>query len=89
MRAQLLRGLGRDQEALGWLSTFPDPSGYDVVYLAPAHFMRAEIHEAGGDRQAAMHHYRRAADLWRNADARMRPVADSARARYTRLERGR
>lgn len=87
LRAQILRELGRDQEALAWLATFPDPSGYDVAYLAPAHFMRAEIHAAAGDRQAAMRHYGRAADLWRNADARLRPLADSARDRYAQLER--
>lgn len=89
MRAHLLRELGRNQEALEWLATFPDPSGYDVAYLAPAHFMRAEIHEAGGNRRAALQHYRRAAELWRNADARLQPLADSARARSARLERTR
>lgn len=86
MRAQLLQQLGREEEALGWLATFPDPSGYDVAYIAPAHFLRAEIHEAAGERQPAMRHYARVTELWRNADPVLRPIADSARVRFARLQ---
>jgi hypothetical protein len=44
LRAELLQAAGRNDEALRVLASFPDPQGYDLHYLAPAHLRRAEIH---------------------------------------------
>jgi len=53
LRAELLHELGRDEEALAWYATFPDPQGYDLAYLVAARIRQAEIHAARGDAAAA------------------------------------
>jgi hypothetical protein len=79
LRAELLRAAGRDAEALRWYETFPDPGGYDLHYLAPAHLGRARIHERRGERALAAAQYRRVAELWAECDPELRPVVDDAR----------
>src|SRR5690606_31649937 len=59
LRAELLRDLGRHDEALAWYATFPDPPGYDLAYLAAAHLRQAQIFEARGDSRAAALHRER------------------------------
>lgn len=85
LRAILLKQLGRDEEALRWFASIPDPSGYDVVYLAPSHFHRAEIHEKRGERERAVEHYARVVELWRDADPELQGMVRSARSRLQRL----
>ncbi len=85
LRATLLARLGRADEALRWLATIPDPSGYDAVYLAPAHFLRASILEERGDRAPAAFHYARVVELWRNADPELQPMVRRAQARMEQL----
>jgi DNA-binding SARP family transcriptional activator len=79
-RARLLQQLGRNEEALRWFESFPDPSGYDVVYLAPSHLHRAQIHERNGRLREAREHYARAVRLWSGADAPLRSALEEARA---------
>lgn len=84
LRAELLRELGRDEEALTWYGTFGwRPS--DEIYLTPAHLRQGEIHERSGNLGAAAHHYRRVVRLWRDCDPELRDWVDAARAGLARL----
>lgn len=85
LRAELLRALGRDREALRWYETFPDPSRYDLVYLAPSHLGRAEIYDRLGEPTRAAEHYARFIELWRDADPELQPLVNHARERLERL----
>jgi tetratricopeptide (TPR) repeat protein len=85
LRARLLERLGRTEESLRWLSSIPDPSGYDAVYLAPSHLLRARIYDERGDSVQAVRHYARVLELWSNADAELQPLVRTALARLERL----
>ena len=87
LRARLLQKLGHPDEALRWLASMPDPSGYDAVYLAPSHFLRATIYLARADTAAATAHYRRVLELWGDADPELQPMVRAARSRLQRLAR--
>jgi DNA-binding SARP family transcriptional activator/TolB-like protein len=69
LRAELLRQLGRDDEALEWYASAERNSLDDVSYLAISHYRRAQILERHGKRAAAAQQYAAAASLWRDADA--------------------
>ena len=80
LRAEALRGSsGWRERALKWYGTFPDPATYDLPYLAPSHFRRAEIFEQMGQRDSAAVHYARTLKLWQSADAELRTLIDDAR----------
>ena len=74
LRAELLREVGRQREALKWYATFPDPEAYDLVYLPAAILRRAELYERLGDQAAARRFYARFADLWRDADPELQAL---------------
>jgi tetratricopeptide (TPR) repeat protein len=83
LRGELLAAAGQDQEAIGWYGTLGESSPYEIIYLAPAHFRQAELHERGGDGVRAASHYARCARLWKGCDdtfATMRETA-SVKAR--------
>lgn len=71
VRAQLLEGAGRLEEAYSWYAAVPHGSRLDYLYLAPSHLARGRIRERAGDLAIAAQHYRAARDLWRNADAEL------------------
>ena len=81
VRGSLLAAVRADSAALRWLETFPDASGYDLVYLAPAHLARAELHDRRGERAAAAAEYRRFVALWKDCDPELRPFVDQATRR--------
>lgn len=85
LRAELLRMAGHDAEALAAYASFPDPGGYDLVYLAPAHLRQAEMLDRRGDRAAAIAHYRRFVALWSDCDPELRPQVDTVRRRLAEL----
>lgn len=85
LRAELLRDIGRRQEALRWYSTFPDPEGYDLAYLPAATLRRAELYERLRNPAAARHYYERFTELWRDADPELQPVRAEALKRLKAL----
>jgi serine/threonine protein kinase/tetratricopeptide (TPR) repeat protein len=85
LRAELLRRVGREAEALRWYASFPDPGGYDVPYVAASHLRRAEIHERRGARAEAVREYRRFLTLWRGADPAMQRWLQAAREGLERV----
>jgi serine/threonine-protein kinase len=72
LRAELLRELGRHEEALAWYSALGESSPYELIYLAPAHLRQAQIHEQHGRHDRAAFHAARAAELWDSCDAELR-----------------
>ncbi|HET6231146.1 MAG TPA: BTAD domain-containing putative transcriptional regulator [Longimicrobiaceae bacterium] len=85
LRADLLRALGRDREALAWYATAAEDLGAGIAYLAPAELAQAEILDRRGDRPGAADHYRRFVALWRDADPEALPAVRRARARLAQL----
>ncbi|MCY7380643.1 MAG: hypothetical protein LH467_15050 [Gemmatimonadaceae bacterium] len=86
LRAELLHALGRDDEALRWYGTFGENSPYDLVYLAPALYRQAQIHDRRGERALALSRYRRFMVLWKDCDPALRPLTDDAATRVARLQ---
>jgi DNA-binding SARP family transcriptional activator len=85
LRAELLRELGRHDEAFRWYATQGQTIVPELIYLAPAELRQAQIHERRGDRARAAGHYRRFIELWHDADAELQPVVADARRRLNRL----
>ena len=81
VRAELLHELGRDDEAVRWYSTFEENSPYDLVYLAPSLYRRAQIYDHRGSKALAAAAYGRFLGLWKDADPQFRPMMDNARQR--------
>jgi tetratricopeptide (TPR) repeat protein len=81
LRAELLRELGRHEEALAWYSALGESSPYELIYLAPAHLRQAQIHEQLGRRDRAVFHAARAAEIWDSCDADLRPSVGAAPGR--------
>ncbi|HXY68756.1 MAG TPA: hypothetical protein VEH62_04870, partial [Gemmatimonadales bacterium] len=88
LHAEILHAVGRDEEALRWFGSFPEPSGYDVAWLAPAYLRRGEIDERLGLRADALASYRRVAALWKDCDEPLRPLLVEAQRAIERLSAG-
>jgi serine/threonine protein kinase/tetratricopeptide (TPR) repeat protein len=84
LRAELLRETGRGEEALRWYATFPDPSVHDLMFVAPSHLRRAQIHDARGERELARLHYARFVELWRDAEPPGQVYVERARRQLER-----
>jgi len=81
LRAELLRQLGRTDEALRWYGTFAENSPYDLVYLAPALYWQGRLLEERGERTAARARYARFVELWKDADPELAGLVEEARGR--------
>jgi DNA-binding SARP family transcriptional activator len=81
LRANLLRRLGRSEEAIGWYRSIAERASYELVYLAPAELRLARIYDARDDRTSAREHYRRFVELWRDADPELQPAVEEAERR--------
>jgi tetratricopeptide (TPR) repeat protein len=79
LRADLLRELGRDEEALAWYASLGE--------LSPSHLHQAEIYERLGRRAEAAEHYARFIDLWKDADPEFQPAVATAEGRLKELRR--
>ena len=86
LRAEMLRAVGREQEALPWYTSLEESMLYDRVYLAPSHLRRAEIYEKLGDREKAIFHYSRFLELWKDCDDAFKPQLAEAEKRLERLK---
>ncbi len=82
-RAELLRALGRDEEALRWYLIIP--AFWDLPLLAPARLRAAEQLEKLGQRDEARLRYSQVLEILANADREFRPLVDSARAGLDRI----
>lgn len=85
LRAEALRTLGRDDEALGWYGTFGEKYGTEYVYRAVVSLRRAEIHERRGERQRALDYYRRFLARWQDADPEYQALVREVEGRVGRL----
>jgi serine/threonine-protein kinase len=82
---EALAAEGRYDDALRWYGSFPEPGGYDLIYLAPSHLRRAEIYERQGEGELAALHYARFIELWEECDPELRPMVEAAAERLARL----
>jgi tetratricopeptide (TPR) repeat protein len=85
LQGELLAARGQYDDALRWFASFPEPEGYDLIYLAPSHLRRAEIYDELGDRQRAASHYARFFALWADCDPALQPTVTRARHRLAEL----
>jgi len=85
VRAEALRQLGRDEEALGWYGTLGEKYGTEFVYLAPAFLRQAEIYERRGKTQEALGYYRRFKNRWQDADPEYQTLVHQVDARVRKL----
>jgi tetratricopeptide (TPR) repeat protein len=85
LRAELLRQLGREEEALGWYSSFQLLGFHAAIYRGPSHLRRGEIYEQAGDREKALEHYSLFIKWWKEADPEFQPQVEEVRRRMARL----
>lgn len=84
-RAELLRALGRSEEAIDWYANMVELSPFELPYLAMSHLRRAEIYDELGELDDAAEHYTRFVQLWKDADPEFQPQVASARQRLEEL----
>ncbi|HEV8497147.1 MAG TPA: protein kinase [Gemmatimonadaceae bacterium] len=65
----------------------PDRGFTDGMFMPGIHKRLGELYEAKGDRQQALTHYMKFADLWKNADPELQPKVAEVRAKIARLSR--
>ncbi|MEE9162882.1 MAG: tetratricopeptide repeat protein [Candidatus Neomarinimicrobiota bacterium] len=85
-RAELLREVGRDREALRWYGSLVSISVYEQVYRPLAHLRQGEIYQRLGEYDQAARHYARFIELWKDCDPELRPMLDDAKERLAALE---
>jgi tetratricopeptide (TPR) repeat protein len=89
LRAEILRELGRYEEAVGWYATTPRVKMWhqqDVLLHAPVFRGRAMALDALGRHEEALHYYRRFVTRWQDADPHLQPQVEEARQRIRELE---
>ena len=59
----------------------------DGIFMPGIHKRLGELYEAKGDRQQALSHYMKFAELWKNADPELQPKVAEVRAKIARLSR--
>jgi len=85
LRAELLHEMGRDEEALGWTSSFGDLTGVEFVYRAPIFLRRAEYYDRTGQTAKAAENYAAFIEIWKDCDEQLRPFVDKAESRLSAL----
>ena len=85
LRAEWLRELGRDDEALGWYAGLEQEDLQGLIYVAPGHLRQAEIYEQRGDLLKARIQYERFLEWWGNADPELQPLVRMASSRVATL----
>jgi tetratricopeptide (TPR) repeat protein len=87
LRADLLLATGRPADAVRWYATLGEGAPDELPVVGFATLGRARAHERLNEVPAALRHYRRVMELWKDADPRLRRLADTAAARVHTLER--
>jgi DNA-binding SARP family transcriptional activator/tetratricopeptide (TPR) repeat protein len=85
VRAEALRGLGRDAEALRWYATFATGPSYLLPFLPATLLRRAQAEERLGRRADAAADYGRALRYWDHASGSFAALAAEARRGLARL----
>ena len=88
LRAEALYQLGRDEEALGWFSSFPGPGwggSIDYTHLAITHLRQGQIYERLGQPRKALEHYTKFIELWSDSEPELQPFVEDAKERSARL----
>jgi tetratricopeptide (TPR) repeat protein len=85
LRAQLLEGLGREEEALGWYASLAQRSSDELIFLAPAELRQAQIYDRRGDHAEAIRHYRRFLEIWDAPELPLSPQVEWVRTRVGEL----
>jgi tetratricopeptide (TPR) repeat protein len=86
LHADLLAAAGRSADALRWYATIGNGAPQELPLLGFAALGMARMSERLGDRTAAVRDYRRVAELWRNADSALQPLAVAAGRRIAALD---
>ena len=86
LHADLLAAAGRYDDALRWYATLGNGSPQEIPFIGFAALGMARTYERAGDRPAALREYRRVAALWRDADAPLKALAETATQRATALD---
>jgi tetratricopeptide (TPR) repeat protein len=82
LRAELLRELGRDREALEWYHSL---SWGSPEFVAPAQLRMGQVLDRLGEKREAARHYRRFVAIWHDADPALQPLVRDASARMREL----
>jgi tetratricopeptide (TPR) repeat protein len=85
-RADLLAAAGRPQDAARWYATLGEGAADELPLLGFASLGLAHAYDRMNDTQTALTHYRRAIELWKDADPALKAVADQAAQRATALD---
>jgi tetratricopeptide (TPR) repeat protein len=85
LRSRLLSQAGRDEEALRVAENGFAGTPAELDYLAPAHLLRAEIHQKLGNKGLAAEDYSRFIALWRSCDPQLRPAVEAAKTQLARM----
>ena len=88
LRATLLEALGRGREALSADDALVFYSTLDPIFVPAAHLRKARIAASADDRDAAIDHYSRFVELWKNCEPALQPELNRARAEMEPLRAG-
>ncbi|RMF60753.1 MAG: hypothetical protein D6743_14550 [Calditrichaeota bacterium] len=85
MRAELLKSLGRYEEALRWYQSLGIGRAFEFVYLPVSHFKQAEVYEKLGQNEKAIENYGKFIEMWKDCDPELRSVVVEAEKSLERL----
>jgi tetratricopeptide (TPR) repeat protein len=83
LQAELLKSLGRHEEALRWFHSLSNDLA--MVYSSMPHLSLGETYERLGRLDEAVEHYEIFVDLWGDCDAELRPYLTQAEERLNDL----
>ena len=85
MRAELLKSLGRYEEALRWYASLGIGASMEFFYIPVSHFRQAEVYEQLGQLDEAAERYSKFIEMWKDCDAELRPIVVNAEKSLERL----
>ena len=85
LKAELMAEVGRSEEALSWYKTIDGVGFGDLLYMAPAHYGRAQVLEELDRTEEAAEAYEQFLELWADADPVFEPKVEQARERLEAL----